>query len=144
MKRHLGRNGGFITLEELHQQALKRRGKFAQDVSQDDLIRAIKKLKVLGSGFGIIPVGGTYLIQSVPAELNMDHTVVLQLAKKKGYVTVSEIKSSLKWEMEHAEHLLKEVMAWLDTQAPGESQYWLAALFTELYSQEITPEEAMP
>ncbi|NWU72731.1 SNF8 protein, partial [Pterocles burchelli] len=140
------RNGGLITLEELHQQVLKGRGKFAQDVSQDDLLRAIKKLKVLGSGFGIIPVGGTYLIQSVPAELNMDHTVVLQLAEKKGYVTVSEIKSSLKWETERAkqvlEHLLKEGMAWLDTQAAGEPQYWLPALFTELYSQEITPEEA--
>lgn len=48
---------------------------------RDDLLRAIKKLKVLGNGFGIIPVGGTYLIQSVPAELNMDHTVVLQLAE---------------------------------------------------------------
>ncbi|XP_049491852.1 vacuolar-sorting protein SNF8 isoform X2 [Panthera uncia] len=76
------RNGGLITLEELHQQVLKGRGKFAQDVSQDDLIRAIKKLKALGTGFGIIPVGGTYLIQSVPAELNMDHTVVLQLAEE--------------------------------------------------------------
>lgn len=40
------------------------------------------------------------------------------------------------------EHLLKEGMAWLDTQAAGEPQYWLPALFTELYAQEITPEEA--
>ncbi|XP_021095608.1 vacuolar-sorting protein SNF8 isoform X4 [Heterocephalus glaber] len=100
------RNGGLITLEELHQQVLKGRGKFAQDVSQDDLLRAIKKLKALGSGFGIIPVGGTYLIQSVPAELNMDHTVVLQLAEKNGYVTVSEIRASLKWETERARQVL--------------------------------------
>lgn len=48
---------------------------------RDDLVRAIKKLKVMGSGFGMIPVGGSYLVQSVPAELNMDHTVVLQLAE---------------------------------------------------------------
>uniref|UniRef100_A0A673USX2 Vacuolar-sorting protein SNF8 n=1 Tax=Suricata suricatta TaxID=37032 RepID=A0A673USX2_SURSU len=137
---------GLITLEELHQQVLKGRGKFAQDVSQDDLIRAIKKLKALGTGFGIIPVGGTYLIQSVPAELNMDHTVVLQLAEKNGYVTVSDIKASLKWETERArqvlEHLLKEGLAWLDLQAPGEAHYWLPALFTDLYAQEITAEEA--
>jgi hypothetical protein len=46
-----------------------------------DLVRAIKKLKVMGNGFGMIPVGGSYLVQSVPAELNMDHTVVLQLAE---------------------------------------------------------------
>ncbi|KAK2094230.1 ESCRT-II subunit protein snf8 [Saguinus oedipus] len=125
---------------------LKGRGKFAQDVSQDDLIRAIKKLKALGTGFCIIPVGGTYLVQSVPAELNMHHTVVLQLAEKNGYVTVSEIKASLKWETKRVwqvlEHLLKEGLVWLDLQAPGEAQYWLPALFTDLYSQEITAEEA--
>ncbi|KAG8566088.1 hypothetical protein GDO81_013095 [Engystomops pustulosus] len=135
-----------ITLAELHQQVLKGRGKLAQDVSQDDIIRAIKKLKVLGSGFGIIPVGGSYLVQSVPAELNMDHTVVLQLAEKKGYVTVSEIKSSLNWEKERAkhvlEHLLKEGLAWIDSQAAGEPQYWLPALFSELYSQQISPDES--
>ncbi|KAM7029760.1 vacuolar-sorting protein SNF8 isoform 4-T4 [Acridotheres tristis] len=136
------RNGGLITLEELQQQVLKGRGKFAQDVSQDDLLRAIKKLKVLGNGFGIIPVGGTFLVQSVPAELNMDHTVVLQLAEKKGFVTVSEIRGSLKWEMERAkqDHLLKEGMAWLDLQAPAEPQFWFPALFPELHGQDGNPE----
>ncbi|GCC29388.1 vacuolar-sorting protein SNF8 [Chiloscyllium punctatum] len=140
------RNGGLITLDELHQRVLKGRGKFAQDVSQDDLIRAIKKLKSLGNGFSIIPMGGGYLVQSVPAELNMDHTVVLQIAEKNGYVTVSEIKSSLKWDAERTnqvlEHLLKEGLAWIDKQAPEEPQYWLPALFSDLYSQDVTPEEA--
>ncbi|KAM4884352.1 vacuolar-sorting protein SNF8 isoform 2-T2 [Sylvia borin] len=129
-----------ITLQELQQQVLKGRGKFAQDVSQDDLLRAIKKLKVLGNGFGIIPVGGTFLVQSVPAELNMDHTVVLQLAEKKGFVTVSEIRESLKWETERAkqvlDHLLREGMAWLDAQAPAEAQFWLPALCSELRGHE--------
>ncbi|XP_050841874.1 vacuolar-sorting protein SNF8 isoform X8 [Serinus canaria] len=136
------RNGGLITLEELQQQVLKGRGKFAQDVSADDLVRAIKKLKVLGSGFGLIPVGGTVLVQSVPAELSMDHSVVLQLAEKKGFVTVSEIRESLGWETERAkqvlDHLLKEGMAWLDAQAPAEPQFWLPALFSELHGQEGT------
>ncbi|NXR86821.1 SNF8 protein, partial [Hypocryptadius cinnamomeus] len=135
-----GRSAGLITLQELQQQVLKGRGRFAQDVSADDLLRAIKKLKVLGSGFGIIPVGGTFLVQSVPAELNMDHTVVLQLAEKKGFVTVSEIRDSLRWETERAkqvlEHLLKEGMAWLDVQAPAEPQFWLPALFSELHGQD--------
>ncbi|XP_059494767.1 vacuolar-sorting protein SNF8 isoform X2 [Stegostoma tigrinum] len=113
---------------------------------KDDLIRAIKKLKSLGNGFSIIPMGGGYLVQSVPAELNMDHTVVLQIAEKNGYVTVSEIKSSLKWDSERTnqilEHLLKEGLAWIDKQAPEEPQYWLPALFSDLYSQDVTPEEA--
>uniref|UniRef100_A0A673Y1T6 Vacuolar-sorting protein SNF8 n=1 Tax=Salmo trutta TaxID=8032 RepID=A0A673Y1T6_SALTR len=96
------RNGGLITLDELHHRVLKGRGKFAQDVSQGDLVRAIKKLKAMGNGFGMIPVGSSYLVQSVPAELNMDHTVVLQLAE---------------------EHLLIEGLAWLDSQASGEPHY---------------------
>lgn len=94
--------------------------------------------------------------------------------QKKGYVTVSEIRGSLKWEKERAchvlvsarllisndshivhaaaqthpsvscsqDHLLKEGLAWLDSQAPGEAQYWLPALFSELSSRDVTPEEA--
>uniref|UniRef100_H0XQM6 Vacuolar-sorting protein SNF8 n=1 Tax=Otolemur garnettii TaxID=30611 RepID=H0XQM6_OTOGA len=140
-------NGHLITLEALHQQVLKGRGKFSQGVSQDNLIRAIKKLKALGTGFGTIPVGGTYFFQSVPAELNVHYTVLLQLAEKKdGDVTVSKIKASLKWETDQVgqvlEHLLKEGLAWLDLQAPGEAHYWLPAHFSNLYSPEITAEEA--
>ncbi|NWS88600.1 SNF8 protein, partial [Toxostoma redivivum] len=126
-----------ITLEELQQQVLKGRGKFAQDVSQDDLLRAIKKLKVLGSGFGIIPVGGTFLVQSVPAELNMDHTVVLQLAEVgragNGWEFIPSAPIS-------QDHLLKEGMAWLDAQAPAEPQFWFPALFPELHGQDGAPE----
>ncbi len=45
------------------------------------MARAIKKLRVLGGGFAVIPVGGKRLVQSVPGELNMDHTAVLQKAE---------------------------------------------------------------
>lgn len=48
---------------------------------RDDLERAIKKLHVLGSGFQVIPVGNKRLVQSVPGELSMDDTAVLQLAQ---------------------------------------------------------------
>ena len=48
---------------------------------REDLARAIKKLRVLGGGFAVIPVGGRRLVQSVPGELNMDHTAVLQQAE---------------------------------------------------------------
>ena len=48
----------------------------------------------------------------------MNYNEVLELAGKKGYRTTSEIKASLKWEMERVrqvlEHLLKEGLAWLD------------------------------
>lgn len=51
-------------------------------IISDDILRAIDKLKVLGNGFELIPLGsGRFLVQSVPGELNMDHTRVLQLAE---------------------------------------------------------------
>jgi len=45
---------------------------------------SIKKLKLLGNGFTVIPLGeGTnkFLVQSVPGELTMDHTTLLQEAE---------------------------------------------------------------
>lgn len=54
---------------------------FLHPFSRDDLIHAIKKLSVLGSGFDVLPLEGGQLVQSVPSELNMDHTTVLQMAQ---------------------------------------------------------------
>ncbi len=70
-----------MTFTELRQRILATSGKTRQDVSEDDMARAIKKLRVLGGGFAVIPVGKTRLVQSVPGELNMDHTHVLQQAE---------------------------------------------------------------
>ena len=50
-------------------------------IFRDDLARAIKKLKSLGGGFAVIPVGKRRLVQCVPGELSMDHTTVLQKAE---------------------------------------------------------------
>lgn len=70
-----------MTFSELRQRILATSGKTRQDVSEDDMARAIKKLRVLGGGFAVIPVGKTRLVQSVPGELNMDHATVLQRAE---------------------------------------------------------------
>ena len=50
--------------------------------TRNDLRSAIKKLKSLGNGFSVIPLGkDRFLVQSVPSELTMDHTTVIQLAE---------------------------------------------------------------
>jgi len=61
---------------------LKTRGKYGQDISTEDIKIAINKLKQLGTGIEIHGVGDNQIIQSVPGELNMDHTMVLELAQK--------------------------------------------------------------
>ncbi|XP_062513805.1 vacuolar-sorting protein SNF8-like [Corticium candelabrum] len=129
------RNGGLISLEELKLRLLKSRGKHGQDISNDDIIRAIKKLRVLGSGFAVIPIGDRRLIQSVPGELSMDHTAVLQHAENGGYVSLSDLVREMKWETTRAsralEHLVQEGMAWVDDQT-HERQYWFPSLVPDL------------
>uniref|UniRef100_A0A914RBU4 Vacuolar-sorting protein SNF8 n=1 Tax=Parascaris equorum TaxID=6256 RepID=A0A914RBU4_PAREQ len=87
--------------------------------SSDDIIRAVDKLKVLGNGFELIALGsGRFLVQSVPGELNMDDSRVLQLAEDAAYVTKELIMDRLRWDERRAEavleHLVKEGIAWVD------------------------------
>ncbi|KAL0270139.1 UNVERIFIED_CONTAM: hypothetical protein PYX00_007637 [Menopon gallinae] len=123
------KNGGLITLEELRRRLIRARGqrKEHQEITLDDLLRAAKKLKVLGAGFSVVPVSkGQYLVQSVPGELSMDHTAVLHAAsiKDKAYVSVSMLMNSLSWERERAQkaldYMIKQGLAWIDRQDPKE------------------------
>ncbi len=52
-------------------------------MTEDDVFRAIKKVKVLGSGlaFDIVVIGKRQYIRSVPGELNMDSNKILELAQ---------------------------------------------------------------
>lgn len=132
------RNGGLLTLEELKERLTASRGRTGPSISVNDLLTAIKKLKVLGSGFALIPVGQSFLVQSVPGELTMDHTMVLQQAQKAGYVTVIQLVRFLAWETTRAEraleYLVKEGLAWVDDQAGTDRQYWFPSLCSTLHS----------
>lgn len=73
----------------------RRRGSKAEPVSEDDILRAIGKLSALGSGFGVTKVGSQRLVKSVPGELNMDKSTVLELAAGTGYVSEAQIQQVL-------------------------------------------------
>lgn len=132
-------NGGIIGLDELREKVMKSRGskKRQEDITQDDLLRAIDKLSVLGKGFRLIPTGNNYLVQSVPAELNMDHTTILQQAEGTGFISLTSLRRMQKWGEERTknalEDLVKEGMAWVDDQAKdeGERLYWFPGLLQD-------------
>ncbi|CAK8692397.1 vacuolar-sorting protein SNF8-like [Clavelina lepadiformis] len=129
-------NGGIMTLKEIHQKLIKTRGRYGQDISTEDVQTAIKKLKVLGTGFALIGSKSNQLVQSVPGELNMDHTAIFDLAQQNGgHMSVSEVVKKLSWKSERCEHVIDhlthEGMAWVDDQTPtNERWYWFPALFT--------------
>ncbi|KAG7198607.1 hypothetical protein KM043_005969 [Ampulex compressa] len=131
--------GFWSVLDELHIRLVQARGrkKEHQEITNADLLAAAKKLKIFGNGFSIVPIGREkHLVQSVPGELSMDHTAVLQQASLSGNAHVSKtmLCQELRWEMDRAQkaldHMVKEGLAWLDKQGEDETLYWFPSLFT--------------
>lgn len=132
------KNGGLISLNELRTRLIRARGqkKQHQDISKDDLIRAAQKLKIFGSGFTVVPIGkGEYMVQSIPGELSMDHSAVLQQAtnSNQAFVSVSYLRKMLNWSTERSQkaldHMVNQGLAWVDTQSPDEKLYYFPSLF---------------
>jgi len=130
-----GVTGGLMELNELRIRVNRRRGSKVQQVSDDDILQAVRKLQKLGSGYKVIELGGKKLIQSVPMELSTDHNAVLSLAIDDFHVTATEVQTKLKWTADRVEttlsQLLRNGVAWLDTQG-GETSYWFPGLMREV------------
>jgi len=132
-----------MELNELRLKLIKSRGRSShhQEISNDDLLRAIKKVKILGNGFTVIPLdSGRHLIQSVPGEFSMDQTALLQKAESNGgFVTFELLRGELGWDhtrCKRALHqLVKDGIAWIDTQ-DREHSYWLPSIFTSTMQSE--------
>eukprot|EP01117_Protostelium_nocturnum_P018130 TRINITY_DN7515_c0_g2_i6.p1 TRINITY_DN7515_c0_g2~~TRINITY_DN7515_c0_g2_i6.p1 ORF type:complete len:251 (-),score=83.41 TRINITY_DN7515_c0_g2_i6:255-1007(-) len=127
-------NGGLIEVSEIKNYLEKIRGKHAQSISSDDIKRATESIKILGNGFQMLTVGSKKMIQSVPVELNQDHTTILLIAESKGWTTVSEIKKEFQeWKENRIQSvldlLLRESIAWVDDQSEtGQRAYWFPSL----------------
>nr|ACO12030.1 Vacuolar-sorting protein SNF8 [Lepeophtheirus salmonis]ADD38352.1 Vacuolar-sorting protein SNF8 [Lepeophtheirus salmonis] len=134
------KTGGLIELEVLRKKVALSRGKKSQEISSDDILRAIKKLKILGNGFTVIPLqSGRSLIQSVPGEMSMDQTAILQCAETNGaWISSSIVEAELGWSSSRSQHvldqLIKEGIGWIDEQNESEPAYWIPSIFTSLSS----------
>ena len=121
-------NGGLLGVKECCESVAK--GKAiggGLQVSEDDILRSVKSLSPLGSGFSIITIAGKQFIRSVPKELNTDQSTVLEVLQLLGNVTVSLLRVNLKWDKARAvtvlEDLLADSLVWIDVQCP-EPEYW--------------------
>eukprot|EP00042_Codosiga_hollandica_P057052 m.836594 g.836594 ORF g.836594 m.836594 type:complete len:250 (-) comp59487_c0_seq7:2361-3110(-) len=125
------RNGGIIEFSDLHRRLQILRGKKSQQISEDDIERAIDKLKELGNGFDIITIGRRKLVRSVPTELNADLQTILSFTEQNGCVSVSALQKHASWDVERVrmglEQCVKEGLAWIDLQAE-EPLFWFPSL----------------
>jgi ESCRT-II complex subunit VPS22 len=94
---------------------------------RDDILRAVKSLEPLGSGFTILQVGSKQFIRSIPKELNTDQATVLEVIQILDFVTVSMLQVNLNWEKARAKTVIDDLLAdslvWLDSQC-NENEYW--------------------
>ena len=108
------KTGGLLELGQLRQRLISSRGRSQhhQDITNDDLLRATKKLKILGTGFTVIPLNsGRYLVQSVPGEMSLDQVSVLDQAEKyRGLVTENILQENLHWDQQRSGLVLGELI----------------------------------
>lgn len=82
-------NGGLISMEELLSKLKLLRSKDVE-VTEDDVVRAVKQLEPLGGGFAIIRIPGEdqgkkktrVFVQSLPHEMGTDLVKVIQISEK--------------------------------------------------------------
>ncbi|EFA85025.1 EAP30 family protein [Heterostelium album PN500] len=131
-------NGGLIELTTLTDHIRKMRGKTANEISSDDVEVSISKIKVLGNGYNILKIDSKKIVQSVPCELNKDHTDVLIKAQSQGgFIAVSHL-SKMGWDQQRIKSvldvLLSEGMAWIDDQSElKETLYWFPSLWSNTF-----------
>ncbi|KAL3683962.1 hypothetical protein R1sor_001984 [Riccia sorocarpa] len=136
-------NGGLMDLEELRGHLMKRRRVSREAITEDDCIRAISKLKALGSGFEIFTVGNRRLVRSVPTELNKDHNQIIEAAQSEGYVTAEDIVNRFSWRrgrvVDALETLMKDGLVMVDDGHPdGKRRYWFPCVNT----MDVDPDES--
>jgi ESCRT-II complex subunit VPS22 len=116
------RNGGLIALPELARILRALRRVSLAELPEDDVVDAIKALKVLGAGYEIIDAGGTRMVRSVVRELDADQAVVLGFAQDVGgRVTEHALVAQTGWTRDRARAalenmLVRDALCWLDDQ----------------------------
>ncbi|XP_055906762.1 vacuolar-sorting protein SNF8 [Eupeodes corollae] len=131
------KTGGLMELGELRNRLVASRGKSAahQEITQEDILMATKKLNIFGNGFTVYKVAkGKYMVQSIPAELSLDEAAILTAASsnEQGFVTISSLMKQQGWTEYRAkqgiEKTVSEGLCWIDDQGE-EKMYWFPSLF---------------
>ncbi|XP_017845938.1 vacuolar-sorting protein SNF8 [Drosophila busckii] len=132
------KTGGLMELDELRRRLIAARGQSAvhQEITKEDILMAAKKLSIFGNGFVVHKLGkGKYMVQSIPGELSMEETNILNAASntEQGCVTKDQLINDLSWTDYRAQQALDKVLGeglcWIDSQPGNDTSYWFPSLF---------------
>jgi ESCRT-II complex subunit VPS22 len=144
-------NGGLIAMDELllvlnqaraaaasaqpSRAPRSKMDKKAQEISADDVARALDKVSCLGGGYAVVKtLDGRLLVQSVPGELSQDQNSVLSVVAKLPLPAISEwdLMQSTGWGMDRVKQAIRQMMqeglAMVDSQAEGDDLFWFLSL----------------
>lgn len=127
-RRTRAQNGGLIGVTECRDSVAKGQAiGGGLQVSEDDIVQAVKSLKVLHGGYDIQTIANKQFIRSIPKELNTDQSDALEFLQFAGSITITDLVVNLKWERARAKLVLEDMMAdsliWVDKQC-NEWEYW--------------------
>ncbi|GAA97592.1 uncharacterized protein L969DRAFT_94734 [Mixia osmundae IAM 14324] len=106
-------------------------------ITESDIIRALRVLEPLGTGYHLLTIGDRKLVRSRPAEFNTDAIKLVEIASLSGngFVSHAFLESQARWTPQKVESALETALmidglVWIDTQTDdGRPLYWVAALF---------------
>jgi len=128
-------NGGIISIVEMCNRIRDSGVRSRLMTSEEDVIRAVQKLSILGNGFKVITLGGKSMIISVPMELNNDHEHMIQLSQDYGYISERLARDAENWSSERfnmvVTPLLRDGMVWVDDHDPAERRYMFPSTWKE-------------
>ncbi|KAF2350802.1 EAP30 [Trinorchestia longiramus] len=135
-------NGGLLPLQDALRRLNARGARKNNPIAEDDIVRAVRKLRVLGAGVEVVQLGRAQYITAIPGELTMDHTTLLQFAERdsnepssRGRITIPGVCADLGWTEERArrgvEQMLRAGVAWRDD---VDNSYWFPAVFQNALS----------
>lgn len=132
--------GGMLEINELRDRLNRSRRQKSkqQEITNEDILLATKKLKIFGNSFQVHSLGkNRHIIQSIPGELSLQETKALTVASEQdnGSVTKSLLMKELGWNelrtQQAIEKLISEGLVWIDEQNPDEPSYWFPSLFPD-------------
>ncbi|EJU06063.1 winged helix DNA-binding domain-containing protein [Dacryopinax primogenitus] len=131
-------NGGLIEMDEVLRMVRRLRALGEDDgseaISEEDIVRSVHTLSVLGAGYQIVTVGHRKMLRIVPQELDTDQAAVLEVAQEAGgQVNEGLLVLRKKWTVERARTalenmLMRDGLCWIDDQAEEGIVYWVPSV----------------